>query len=128
METNKKEKRKLTSFARVVATITKMIRMRPFSIIFGETKIKIQRAQFKHRVKRSKKKKIEFNRDRCMQNPLDCARCMKVCPEGVYFIYPRYRRAGKICETYELSRAFVSRCTGCGSCIAVCPHNALIFN
>ncbi len=69
--------------------------------------------------------RVKLMRGKCIENPLDCALCMHGCPEGVFFTYPRERRHGQVCNSYELVTAFKSRCTGCGTCVDVCPHEAL---
>ncbi len=126
MEVNRR-KEIIKELARASVTIVKMLSMRPGSVFFGESIIKIRRSIHRYRQGRVKKPEVLLRRSKCFRNPLDCALCMKACPEGVFFVYPRNREPGKICDSYELIRGFVSRCTGCGSCIDACPWDALVF-
>lgn len=60
-------------------------------------------------------------------SPLDCAKCMEVCPEAVFVAKPA--KIEKFKETpssdYKLYSIYESLCTGCMDCVEVCPAGAL---
>lgn len=112
---------------KIVATIVRMIAMRPASIILGEPVGRVR--HFFHRKfrKRARTPRVRLDPEKCPENALECALCIRSCPRGVYFVYPAQRKPGEICHVYHMTRAFASRCTGCGTCVEVCPHGALEF-
>lgn len=60
-------------------------------------------------------------------SPLDCARCLKACPEAVLVAKPVKVEKFKETESnnYKLYAIYESLCTGCLECVNVCPVRAL---
>ena len=112
----------------LLATLLHFLGMRTMDILFGNPALKVRRAAQKLALGRpapARAQRVKLRRLKCIDNPLDCAACMRSCPEGVFFIYPKNREYGRVCDSYELVAAFKSRCNGCGVCVEVCPRSAL---
>lgn len=69
--------------------------------------------------------KIHIDRDLCT-HPRDCRLCLDRCPEKVFGIYPRNRRApGVRAANWAITPVFASQCTRCEECLAFCPAHAI---
>lgn len=68
--------------------------------------------------------KVEWNSDNC-QNPNECVRCLRVCPQAVFALYAPNREEGIPPTEYIISPAMQMFCNGCNACIEACPNNAL---
>lgn len=63
---------------------------------------------------------------RACQNPLDCRRCIDVCPSRVFGAVPQRERApGVPAGDWVVHVLTPSRCTGCGVCADGCPEGAI---
>ncbi len=62
-------------------------------------------------------------------SPLDCARCLKACPEAVLADKPVKIEKFKETESknYKLFPIYESLCTGCMECVNVCPEKAIVI-
>lgn len=115
----------------VSTTLLHFLGMRTSDIFTGEIMLKVRSVAdrvggtLRRGRERGTTAQVKLDGKKCLENPLLCAQCMKLCPEGVFFVHPRGRKPGEICETYELLTAFKSRCTGCGICVEACPRGAL---
>lgn len=59
-------------------------------------------------------------------SPRDCRRCLEVCPEGVFMMYPEtLRRPGRRAGSWVIAPARATRCTGCMVCVGKCPNVAI---
>ena len=68
--------------------------------------------------------KIDIDHSKCL-GPLNCKKCLQVCPLAVFTCYPLNRERGKICESWELTTAYIDQCIGCGDCERICPEGAI---
>lgn len=120
--------RKASKPLELLLTLLHFLSMRTLDILTGEPALKARRAASRLLLEGaafSRVRRVKFRRTKCIENPLDCALCLRSCPEGVFFTYPLKREHGRVCDVYELVVAFKSRCTGCGVCVEACPRNAL---
>jgi len=69
---------------------------------------------------------IAINREKC-KLPLNCRKCVQVCPQCVYKIHLTRIDKGKEMppDAWELAMWFPDQCRGCLECVRVCPENAL---
>jgi len=71
---------------------------------------------------------IEIDFTKC-QTPLECARCMKLCPQYVFYL--REAKMVKLREAFPeeyqgcLTPWFADRCVLCGKCVEECPAGAI---
>lgn len=64
--------------------------------------------------------------DKKCTSPRECRKCLDVCPQAVFCIYPRDgRKPGKAAENWAIAPLYLSLCTGCNICEEVCPENAI---
>ncbi len=110
----------------LMLTLRHLLSMRTPDILTGVLRQRLRRALWRgHAAPGVRRSTVKLARAKCLENPLDCAACLRHCPQGVFFTYPRHRQRGQVCEKYELVTAFKSRCTGCGVCVDACPRGAL---
>jgi formate hydrogenlyase subunit 6/NADH:ubiquinone oxidoreductase subunit I len=110
---------------RLLLTLLHFLTMRTWDVFTGVPRDRVRTALAVAGRRAEKPPRVRLRRRRCLENPLDCAACMQACPEGVFFTYPKDRRRGAVCNSYDLVAAFRSRCRGCGLCVEKCPHDAL---
>ena len=72
---------------------------------------------------------IEIDYRKCMV-PLNCRRCLSVCPQAVFVIDPPkavdcQEVSTQEPEAHKLKARFRDRCTACDECVRVCPVDAL---
>lgn len=69
---------------------------------------------------------IAINRDKC-KIPMNCRKCVQVCPQCVYKVYLTRVDKGKVMpmDAWGLAMWFPDQCRGCLECVRVCPENAL---
>jgi ferredoxin len=68
---------------------------------------------------------IRIDESRCT-SPRECRRCLEVCPEGVFMIFPRRpREPGIAANDWVIMATHVTQCTGCSECAASCPQAAI---
>ncbi|MGB9802282.1 4Fe-4S dicluster domain-containing protein [Desulfofundulus sp.] len=69
---------------------------------------------------------ISIDREKCA-SPLDCAACLKYCPQAVFKARPG--RVYKFRETpeqeYVITAPYWPACTGCRECVRRCPAGAI---
>jgi ferredoxin len=68
---------------------------------------------------------IKCDDQKCL-TPRDCRKCLDVCSQAVFGVYPRNgRKPGKATDSWAIAPLFVSQCTGCMICVEVCPEHAI---
>jgi len=69
---------------------------------------------------------IAINRDKC-KLPMNCRKCVQVCPQCVYKVYLTRIDKGKVMpmDAWGLAMWFPDQCRGCLECVRVCPEKAL---
>ncbi|RMF93393.1 MAG: FAD-dependent oxidoreductase, partial [Candidatus Schekmanbacteria bacterium] len=69
---------------------------------------------------------IAINHEKC-PTPINCHRCIEVCPQCVYKMHLVKIEKGKEMpeDAWELAMWFPDQCAGCLECIRVCPEGAL---
>ena len=80
-------------------------------------------------VGRKKPPVISIDHSKCV-TPMDCTKCLRVCPQAVFHAetvkYERFKEANpKEAGAYKLEARWRYACTGCNVCIGVCPVDAL---
>ncbi|MBI4308004.1 MAG: 4Fe-4S binding protein [Chloroflexi bacterium] len=73
--------------------------------------------------------KIAIDASRCT-TPFDCKRCLRICPQAVFCVFPRKQVRGQETNkqeagSYELQAFYRDKCTACMKCVEVCPVQAL---
>ena len=69
--------------------------------------------------------KIELDPAKC-SSPLDCRRCLEVCPQRLFRTYPKVvRKPGKPAEDWTIAVVLPILCTGCMKCEQVCSQEAI---
>ncbi len=72
----------------------------------------------------SSKISVVIDRSKCL-GPIECGKCLKVCPPGVFIAYPVNREKGKICNVYNVEAIHEDQCIFCYECVKVCPTSAI---
>lgn len=69
---------------------------------------------------------IAINHEKC-HSPVECHRCIEICPQCVYKMHLPKIDKGKAMPTdvWKLAMWFPGQCVGCLECIRVCPEGAL---
>lgn len=69
--------------------------------------------------------RITIDEHKC-KVPRECRRCLEVCPESVFMIYPRKPRSpGKKAANWVIVPVHLTLCTACGVCVEACPRYAI---
>lgn len=72
---------------------------------------------------------IDIDYNLC-QDPLNCRKCLTVCPTVVFVCGPtkiwKYRETDP--EEYKVVARYYDKCSGCGDCQNACPTGALKLN
>lgn len=60
-------------------------------------------------------------------DPLECGKCMSICPQAVFYALPTKIHRFEITpgNEYTLIPRFKNLCTGCMECVKVCPYGAI---
>lgn len=67
---------------------------------------------------------IKIDNDKC-EGPLDCGKCMRVCPTAAFRTYPsEERKKGEMCDKWILD-CIPFECIGCRKCNEVCQMGAV---
>lgn len=70
---------------------------------------------------------VQIDNNKCL-NPIECGKCMRVCPVTAFRTYPSEKREkGKIHDNWLLT-CFNFECVGCGRCEQICPVRAVTLN
>ena len=68
---------------------------------------------------------IKIDKHKC-RTPRECGRCLEVCPESVFIMYPRTSRMpGRKAGNWTTDAVQLAKCNGCGICVKECPHLAI---
>ena len=72
---------------------------------------------------------IDIDYEKCTV-PFDCKKCLQICPQAVFEVYPikqeKYKETDpKEPGAYKLVPSYRRKCTVCDQCIEVCPVDAL---
>jgi ferredoxin len=77
------------------------------------------------------RKKVEITVDyEACTDPMNCAKCLHVCPSTVFILKPLYQRqqTGPVVPTkdnWRLMPVHERFCYDCGECVTVCPRGAI---
>lgn len=69
---------------------------------------------------------IDINYSLC-KSPLECHKCLSVCPSVVFVCGPTKIWKGRETELseYRIVGRYFDKCSGCGDCVKVCPTAAI---
>ncbi len=72
---------------------------------------------------------IGFDYNLC-KDPLDCRKCLSVCPSVVFVCGPTKVWKGRESDPseYRIVARYFDKCSGCGDCVTVCPIGAIELN
>ncbi|WXG43278.1 MAG: 4Fe-4S dicluster-binding protein [Promethearchaeati archaeon SRVP18_Atabeyarchaeia-1] len=68
--------------------------------------------------------KIEVDASKC-RNPMECKKCMQVCPEAVFAAIPTKVKKYALSKEFFLFAPFQAACVLCNLCTSVCPKGAI---
>jgi len=68
--------------------------------------------------------KIEVDASKC-GNPMECRKCMRVCPEAVFAAIPTKIKKYQLSKDFLLFAPFQAACVLCNLCTSVCPNGAI---
>ena len=68
--------------------------------------------------------RVEWSNEKCQQ-PNECLRCLRVCPQAVFALYASNREEGIEPTEFVIAPAMQFFCNGCGACLESCPQDAL---
>lgn len=69
---------------------------------------------------------VHIDHSRCVDNPIECLKCMHACTESIFVCSPTDYRTPDMHEfRFEVRVALPSFCTACGQCVLACPNQAI---
>jgi NADH-quinone oxidoreductase subunit I len=68
--------------------------------------------------------RITIDRAKCTK-PMECRKCMQVCPHAVFAASPTKIEKFKLSTEYALRAPYRAYCIVCNECMNVCPTKAI---